>query len=320
MTEILDTELLMFYNVENLFLPDPKPHYRGQKSKSGLFNWNEYRYQIKLKKIAHVFRLIEQDTGRKPMICGLAEVQGKRVLKDLLHQDIFSTYDFLHFESLDERGVDVALLYDKTKVEVLHAEPISYFFKIEVEDPTAFDTTRDVLYCKLKVEDEIFNVFVIHLPSKRIGDINKPRRDFILNKIADRITSLADFSQNESMVLMGDFNADPIDEMVSKLNIDKNFNTILTNPYKDLFLDKKFSTFHHDIGMVFDQILLSNRFFKDDNSFRFKKAEIFQNPTLCVQSKGFLKKPLRTYSGTRYLGGYSDHFPVICKLNKTKQT
>jgi len=176
------SELIMFYNVENLFLPDPKPQFRNHSSKSGLFNWNQYRYDIKLRKIAHVFRLIQEESGQLPMICGLAEIQGKEVLKDLLKQDIFNGYHFVHYESLDERGVDVALLYDTSKIEVLHSEPITYFFKINHADSTAFDTTRDVLYTQLKYQGELIHFFVVHLPSKREDDINKPKRAFILKK------------------------------------------------------------------------------------------------------------------------------------------
>jgi hypothetical protein len=38
-------ELFSFYNVENLFLPDPKPVHHLDPTKSGLRNWDEKRYK-----------------------------------------------------------------------------------------------------------------------------------------------------------------------------------------------------------------------------------------------------------------------------------
>jgi hypothetical protein len=50
-----------------------------------------------------------------PMIIGLAEMNNEENLKDLVTRT-FQNYDFVHYDSLDERGVDTALLYDKRKI------------------------------------------------------------------------------------------------------------------------------------------------------------------------------------------------------------
>jgi hypothetical protein len=70
-------ELIAFYNVENLFPPDPPSVHKLDPTLSGLRNWDEKRYRNKLFKIAHVFQLILDEEGVLPMLVGLSEVQGQ---------------------------------------------------------------------------------------------------------------------------------------------------------------------------------------------------------------------------------------------------
>lgn len=308
------TESVMFYNVENLFRPDDKPQFRNQPSKSGLRNWNTYRYENKLFKIAHVFELAKEEFGAVPSIIGLAEVQGRDVLEDLVKKPNLENYGIVHYESMDERGVDVALLYDKTKVEILFSEPISYFFEIPNTSPQAFDTTRDVLYCKVKIADVICHVHVVHLPSKRERDINKPKRNYILKDLGERIQDVL-VDKNEPILVMGDFNENPSADELKNLTINKDFNKILTNTSEELYNKGKFSTFYYKDGLLFDQILLSDYFFNEDSKVSLNESLVFQPEKIGSWDRKFRGRPFRTYSGTRYLGGYSDHFPVMVTLN-----
>ena len=95
MENFLKKELVMFYNVENLFSPDPKPTHFLDPTISGLRNWDERKYQNKLRKIANVFRLIEEKEEVLPMIVGLCEVNNEEVLQDLIQQEPLQNYDFV---------------------------------------------------------------------------------------------------------------------------------------------------------------------------------------------------------------------------------
>src|SRR5690606_32754756 len=177
-------ELAVFYNTENFYSAEARTSQLPNIEFSGLRNWDQFRFQNKLQKIAQVFQLINEKHGVMPMLIGLAEVQGEGVLQHLVSQPVFEgRFNVIHYESMDERGVDVALIYDKSKVEVISSEPISYFFEIEGTEPEKYDTTRDVLHVKLTYGGATVNVFVFHLPSKREKDINRPRRDVILTDI-----------------------------------------------------------------------------------------------------------------------------------------
>ena len=314
-----EKELIAFYNVENLFCPDKPAEHKLDPTASGLQNWDERKYQNKLTKIAQVFQLILERENSLPMLIGLAEVQGRKPLEELVKLHPFnSNYGIVHYESMDERGVDVALLYDKTKIEIISSEPISYIFAIENKDSEYYDTTRDILFCKLKYLDVIMNVFVLHLPSKREKDINKPKREYILKDLHQKISNLI-AATDEAVVVCGDFNENPDEEMISNFIYADDFNKILTNPYTDLFRNEKFSTFHYKNGLLFDQMFLSNIFFNSNYPLLFKNAKVFNHEKLSNWDKKFEGQPFRTYAGTRYLGGYSDHFPILTTLLKNEK-
>ena len=309
-----DTELIAFYNVENLFCPDIPRVHQLDPTASGLLNWDERKYQNKLFKIAHVFQLILESEKALPLVIGLSEVQGRKPLEDLVKLEPFnSKYEIAHYESMDERGVDVALLYDKTKIELLSSQPISYLFAVENKESEYYDTTRDVLFCKVKFLETIINVFVLHLPSKREKDINKPKRDYILKDLHEKVLTIKSTTQ-EAVIIMGDFNENPDEEMILNFNYDSDFNKILVNPSEELFKNEKFSTFHYKNGLLFDQMILSNSFFQSHSLLQFKNAKVFNHGKLMNTEEGFKGRPFRTYAGTRYLGGYSDHFPIFIEL------
>lgn len=314
MAENSNKELVLFYNVENLFSPDTKPIHKLDPTVSGFRNWDERKYQNKLFKIAHVFQLILESEKALPLVIGLSEVQGRKPLEDLVKLEPFnSKYEIAHYESMDERGVDVALLYDKTKIELLSSQPISYLFAVENKESEYYDTTRDVLFCKVKFLETIINVFVLHLPSKREKDINKPKRDYILKDLHEKVLTIKSTTQ-EAVIIMGDFNENPDEEMILNFNYDSDFNKILVNPSEELFKNEKFSTFHYKNGLLFDQMILSKDFFNSNYPLLFKEAKVFNHEKLSNWNRKFAGRPFRTYAGTRYLGGYSDHFPILTAL------
>ena len=313
-----NSELIGFYNVENLFCPDLPRVHKLDPTKSGLPNWDERKYQNKLSKISQVFQLISESENGMPMLIGLAEVQGRKPLEDLVKSDPFnSTYGIVHYESMDERGVDVALLYDQSKIEIISSEPITYFFTVEGEKSEYYDTTRDVLFCKVKYLETIINIFVLHLPSKREKDINKSKREYILNDLNEKISKLIS-TTDEGVMVCGDFNENPDEEMISNFIYDKDFNRILFNPYLDLFKNEKFSTFHYKNGLLFDQMIFSGNFLTSKLQLSFKESMVFNHEKLSTSDRKFAGRPFRTFAGSRYLGGYSDHFPILTLFNKVE--
>jgi exonuclease III len=315
MNDTIQDLLLMFYNVENFFPPDKESVHVLDPTNSGLRNWDEKRYENKIKKIDQVLELVKEDYKILPALIGLAEISADSVLTDIISQPIFkNNYKYIHYESMDERGIDVALLYDTSQCEILHSEPITFIFEFDNPASSSFDTTRDVLFCKIKMLGKIIDVYIVHLPSKRDKDVNKPKRVYILKKIKEKI--LEERKQNSNgVIVMGDFNENADNDLIN--NFITNVETkILNNPFSNLFVNKQFSTFHNSDGLLFDQILLSPEFFTQNFILKFHKAVVFNNIKLGSWDRKLQGRPFRTYAGTQYLGGYSDHFPVLVKLKK----
>lgn len=309
-------EWAMFYNVENLFPPDEK-FVKGESKKfSGLKKWNEWRYKHKIHRIGSVFEYIKAEKGALPMLIGLAEIADSTVLEDLLAHSVFGNqYAFVHYDSLDERGVDTALLYDKTKINYLDSETVSFIFEFGDDGKDGTDTTRDVLQCKVEYEGEMLNIFVLHLPSKRERDINQPKRDYILNTVKERAVELIKY-QREPVIILGDFNENPYAENINFLLYHEGLDKLLENPFINLYTQRKYSVYYQKQGLLFDQIILSEYFYVQGAVLKFSGAEVFSHQNMKMQDGKYQGRPFRTYGGMKYLGGYSDHFPVLVEFEK----
>lgn len=116
---------IAFYNLENLFDINDDPQTNDNDFlPSSVKKWTHKRYENKLRKLGFAISNIGQnETGKHPAIIGLAEVENDAVIKDLIGSKHLNkcNYGFVHYDSLDERGIDVALLYDTTCFEVTHS-------------------------------------------------------------------------------------------------------------------------------------------------------------------------------------------------------
>lgn len=62
----------------------------------------------------------------------------------------------------------------------------------------------------------------------------------------------------------------------------------------------------------FDQIIISGAFLnKNQDGFFYNKAEVYNRKFLVQKSGKFKGYPFRSYVGSTYTGGYSDHFPTL---------
>jgi len=303
---MMNPELLMtFYNVENFYPPKQKTE---DALNFGSHHWDDYKYQLKIRKITNVFRFIEEDFGQLPSVIGLAEIGARSVLEDLTNANSpIKDYEIVHHPSKDSRGLSVAMLFDKSKFTLTKYQNLQFPMGENVE----YDT-RDILHAELLSDGKNLHVFILHLPSKRNHDAKKELRNYILEKLSKTLQEL--FAKGEAVILMGDFNDNPDNETIKQLCFDKNDNKVLNNPFETLHQENQFSTFHGKKGVCFDQIFFTESALLKNFSFKNIEAEIYNNLRLRNKDSKNNKYPSRTFSGSRYMGGYSDHFPVILKL------
>lgn len=299
---------IAFYNLENLFdtKNDPKTldddFTEGSKRK-----WNEKRFRKKIKKLSRAISGIGyNEVLHPPVIIGVAEVENEKVVKDLTQSKFLKNkgYNYVHFDSPDERGIDTALIYRKEYFKVLATEAISLLLTNEFGER---DFTRDILYVKGLLENETVHILVNHWPSRRAGTEKTAfRRKEAASKNNEVINRIVSEDPNARIIVMGDFNDDPHSESIQSLVSEGLYNPM------ELLLTKYEGTLNYRGNWnLFDQILCSHNFLQQHgNSFRFESAKIF-NPLSLKEYKGRNKgNPFRTFIGRKYLGGISDHFPV----------
>lgn len=300
---------LAFYNLENLFdtLKDPNildadftPH--------GDLKWNHERYTQKLNGLAKTIAQVgKAETGQAPALIGVAEVENKKVLNDLLQTEELHTlnYDFVHHNSPDERGIDTALLYDKNRFEVLESR--SYSLHLQTAQGVR-DFTRDILYVEGKLAGVPVFVLVNHWPSRGEGvAISEPKRIAAAERNREIIQDIQARDPEARILIMGDFNDDPQSIAVR----DHLVSTDFYNPMVFLLTRYAGSLNHRGDWYLFDQIILSPNWMKAyDNPLEYEKSAIYNPEYLKEQEGKYRGNPLRTYAGDKYLGGLSDHFPV----------
>ncbi|TVZ52393.1 endonuclease [Dokdonia sp. Hel_I_53] len=307
---------IAFYNLENLFDTTNNPHNLDDDfTPEGIRNWNTYKYEKKLEKLSSVISKIGRiETNTAPSILGVAEVENKSVLEDLIATDRLKEENFgiVHYDSPDERGIDVALLYKKNDFIVIESKPITLMLEAK---EGGRDYTRDILYVKGNLHDSTVHILVNHWPSRRQGaNDTAHKRITAAARNREIIDNILAANPDARIIVMGDFNDGPHSESI-KTHLAK---TDLYNPM--LYLGTKYagSLNHKFEWFIFDQILMTNNFVKmHKNPLLYDKSDIFNDFFITEFEGRFKGNPFRTYAGDRYLGGYSDHFPVYSIFTAT---
>ncbi len=306
---------IAFYNLENFFDTKNDPYLLDDDfTPNGFKRWNTSKFWNKANKISRtISRIGLEESDYPPVLVGMAEVENKGVIKSLLQSKQLRDIDYgvVHFDSPDERGIDTALIYHKKHFEVLDAETIPLMVQNTNGDR---DLTRDILYVHGKLHQEEIHVFVNHWPSRREG---VEETSYKRIKAAETILQKIDAIQGNrsNIIVMGDFNDDPNSQSIQTLMDTGKF----INPMKKLLSPVSGSANYRGEWSLFDQILLSHSFLNyEKDTHSFVKAKIF-SPRFLKEWKGKYKgNPFRTFAGKKYLGGYSDHFPVYVVLDESK--
>ena len=287
----------MFWNVENLF---DTVHDEGFQDTEFLpeseRRWNSHRYWRKMTELARVIAAVAEDEG-VPDILGLCEVENDSVLTTFAHRSILRNlgYDYVMTHSEDERGVDVALLYQPARFALIDSRSIRVPSKEH-----GFRPTRDILYARGRVLTsegiDTLHVLVVHLPSRaggHEGDRNRALAAQTLWLVADSIVVTGG-----KLVVMGDFNASARDRIFrhSNLCITDDSHAIGTYCFQGTW-------------QWLDHILVSPSLSTSG------PARPVQLPWLLEPNKtNGGEMPYRTFRGPSYNGGISDHLAVVLNL------
>lgn len=314
-----------FYNLENLhdtiFDSDARKILQDEYTPNGNYKWNTEKYNKKLSNLAKVIYEMGMEVNPAGLaILGVAEVENKNVLEDLVKTDSlkFRNYKIIHFDSPDKRGIDVGLLYNPACFKPTN----SVAYKLHLENDSNF-FTRDQLLVSGFLYDELIHVIVAHWPSRSGGEKRTAPKRIAAAKLGIKIIdSLLQTNPNAKIIYMGDLNDDPTNESVKKHlgtsgNIENMLEKTLYNPMEKLHKNGIGTLAFRDNWNLFDQLIISSALLgKDYNDFKFYNAKIFNKVYLTQTSGAFTGYPLRTHAGGVYTAGYSDHFPVYLVLTK----
>jgi len=316
-----DSFRIAFYNVENLFDTEDDPdifdeEYTPDSKKA----WTRERYEIKLARLAQVV----EGMGY-PALIGLAEVENAAVVQDFCEKTSLAGhgYGFVHFDSPDNRGIDVALLFQKKNFNVLRAYPLPVQFPEEFATDGLLRPTRDLLVVEgVLGKNDTLHLLVVHAPSRSGGKAaSEPKRIFVAEHTRSEVDEIFSKKPGAKIVLMGDFNDGPSDPSVATALRAFPLSAAaqprsLYNCFSTLSADGLGTYNYRGNWDMLDQIILSGELVHRKSGLRFKEAIIFRQDWMMYNDKNYGQSPNRTYGGDRYFGGYSDHLPVMVVLER----
>ena len=326
---------VLFWNLENFF--DWHDGGSGEAdrefSAAGPRHWTRRRFLTKAAAVAKTLLWTADRTGALPDIFAVAEVENAFVLRTLLRETSLRKTDYavVHFDSPDRRGIDVALLYRRSRLRLLEARPL------RISAVRNGDTlrTRDILLAQFETENgERWSVLVNHHPSKFGGGTTDWRREAAVERLRTVVDSLRRAGE-EGIIAAGDFNDTPESPVFRRLTAyfsETGENTACG----EKTAEKAFS--RTDSGPGDEGALLNNlaeplarrglgtiryegrwelidMFFVPPSLAARCTMEILAPPFLTVHDNVHSgDRPFRTWLGPRYIGGVSDHRPILLTI------
>lgn len=307
---------IISYNVENLFdtWDDPQK-FDDDFTPQGANYWGRERYEKKVNDIGKV--LINCSNDKPPAVIGLIEVENKQVLEDLINHSPLSKFQYaiVHEDSPDERGIDVALLYDTDQFQFLDQQIGRIQFPNNLND-----RTRDILMVKGILGKDTIYFAVNHWPSRR-GGVNESegKRVYVAEQLRKKVDAIVNTQPSAGVVIMGDFNDTPSDRSIREALgagdwEGKQILIDLMIPFEA----KGLGTYkYQNQWNLLDQFIVSRNL--TDNRGHLKitpsSAQIADLDWLQESDPVYPGKRIyRTYRGPNYVGGYSDHYPILLDI------
>lgn len=309
-----------FYNLENLFDTIDGPNNDAEYLPDGANKWGTMKYVAKLKNMSYAVSQIGLDNSPVgAAIIGVSEIENRGVLEDLVKQPALAnrTYQIVHYDSPDRRGVDVGLLYNPRLFTVSNSKS----YRLKTEDSTFL--TRDQLMVSGYLQGEKIHVIVNHWPSRSGGEMrSRPKRNAAAALTRSIVDSLFRVDPKAKVIVMGDLNDDPFNESCANiLGAKKEADQVQPKELYNVFwktLDKGIGSLsYNDQWNLFDQIIISDELVEAPaGKLKFWKGEVFYRNFLIQQEGRYKGTPMRTHSGGVWLNGYSDHLPTLIYLVK----
>lgn len=315
-----------FYNVENLYdtINDPTTDDHLNPIMEASEGIRGDMYKKKLVNMAKVVSEIGADlANNSPAVIGVAEVENRQVLHDLLNDSALldKDYGIVHYDSPDRRGIDVALLYQKRLFKPLTTSKHEVVIYDNASRQRRY--TRDQLLVSGELDGDLIHIIVNHWPSRSGGESKSRPGRIAAAKVNRRIAdSLFAIDPYAKIITMGDFNDNPDNESIkSVLGTEDDRDKVLLkgfyNPFEKMYKSGLGTNAYRDSWSLFDQVIISKSLTdRDYNSYRYYNSGIFNRRYLTNKRGRWKGYPFRSFADGGFTGGYSDHFPAYIYLIK----
>lgn len=273
-------------------------------------HWNTKKYWQKLRNISKEILSCSQQNSEGftiiPDLVALCEVENDTVMHYLTQRSLLrnARYKYVMTNSPDMRGIDVALMYSPMTFRLISN------YSLRVTPLKGMRPTRDILYASGEVANgDTLHVFVVHAPSRFSGKrATIPYRMVVAERLMQSVDSIRSICSEAKIIISGDFNDETNDVSIQHL-IASDMTDI---SHKATGKNGANGTYKYQgMWQSIDHILISNSM-----KAVFKDCFINDLPFLLEDDKKFNgKKPFRTYQGYKYLGGFSDHLPLVATFH-----
>ena len=316
-----DSLLVVSWNVENFL--DYRTDTTGRHTAG--------RFYIKCNSVCKTLLLIAEQEGRLPDAVALMEIGDRFVLERLVHSTPLRKLDYriVHYESPDRRGIDCALLYRAGSLRLQRSRPVHL-----VDTTGAVMPTRDILVA----EFDSLCILVNHHPSK-VGADSERRRGIAMARMNELMDSLAgawrgvegswrksegSWRGSEGSWRGSDFAAGTCATKVDSTLYDGAGIPSFFGPAPSGVERPVLSVgdFNDDVWQAGGPgtIKYNGSWEKIDGHFARGLAvreKVFASPLLSEEDRTWGgTKPRRAFSGPRWLGGVSDHYPIILWIRR----
>lgn len=309
---------VMHYNVENLFdCRDDSLKQDEEFLPRAVRAWTWKKYHEKVTKIAKV--ILAASGEQVPDLVGLCEVENAYCLDGLTKYSPLrdAAYRYVMTDSPDERGIDVALLYQPATFRLIGTECIRV-----PSEQIGRKPTRDILHVSGRVvSGDTLDVFVCHFPSRSGGaHQSAPHRLLAASVLRQAADSVSAVRRNPYLIIMGDFNDYPSSPSVSEALGAKEVprTDVSSSVLYNLMAGKAGGTYRYrgEWGML-DQFIVNGTMLSPSSALctGADRTRPLAFPFLLEEDRQYGgDTPFRTYKGLRYHGGYSDHLPICLDI------
>lgn len=318
------TYYITWWNLENLFdvyNSTEREDWLDRRLSSELKGWTDTVLQRKIDNLCSIISKMNNNLG--PDLLGVCEVENKTVLTRLVDglSALGRDYGIVHHDMSDQRGIDVAFIYDKAKFD------FEEYFSHVVRRRTG---TRDLFQANFKTKSgKPLIVIGNHWPARSAGVYeSEPYRIIAAETLSYWMQRIYEIRGADIPVLiMGDFNDEPFNRSITDYALASNARTnVVYARIPRLFnlmwplMGGAAGTFYFgNYPYMIDQFMVSKEMVKATGKFRVAKND---DGNYAVKIEMFPEM----ISGGRYPDpvcfgrpaqkssynpdGYSDHYPI----------